>query len=314
MTMGKSRILVVGGTGYLGKRLVRASLADGHPTYVLLRPEIFRDIDKLQLLLELKQQGARLIEGSFSDHRSLVEAVKQVDVVISAMSGVFFRSHSLLLQLKLVDAMKEAGNVKRFVPSEFGTDPAQMEHAMEPIKATFDEKMVIRKAIEEANIPHTYVSANCLASYFAGNLGQLETLLPPTQRVFIHGEGNAKVVFMDEGDIARYTIKCVDDPRTLNKTVYLRPQENVLSQRELVGKWEKLIGKTLEKITISTQEFLDRLQGADIVTQAGIVLYYHIFYEGCLMNFEIGEKGEEASELYPEVEYTRMEDYLKRYL
>lgn len=36
-------------------------------------------------------------------------------------------------------------------------------------------------------------------------------------------------------------------------------------------------------------------------------------YEGCLTNFEIGEGGEEASELYPEVKYTRMDEYLKVY-
>ncbi|OVA15191.1 NmrA-like [Macleaya cordata] len=109
---GKSKVLVVGGTGYLGKRIVKASLAQGHATYVLRRPEIGLDIDKLQMLLSFKAQGARLIDGSFSDHRSLVDAVKQVDVVICVISGVHFRSHNILLQLKLIDAIKEAGNVK----------------------------------------------------------------------------------------------------------------------------------------------------------------------------------------------------------
>lgn len=112
--MGKSRILVVGGTGYVGRRIVKASLAEGHPTYILRRPEIGMDIEKLQVLLEFKRQGAVLVEGSFSDHQSLVEAVKQVDVVICTMSGVHFRSHNLLMQLKLVDAIKEAGNIKVF--------------------------------------------------------------------------------------------------------------------------------------------------------------------------------------------------------
>jgi hypothetical protein len=41
-----------------------------------------------------------------------VEAVKKVDVVICTMSGVHFKSHNILMQLKLVDAIKEAGNVK----------------------------------------------------------------------------------------------------------------------------------------------------------------------------------------------------------
>uniref|UniRef100_A0A453AK30 NmrA-like domain-containing protein n=1 Tax=Aegilops tauschii subsp. strangulata TaxID=200361 RepID=A0A453AK30_AEGTS len=190
--MEKSKVLVVGGTGYLGRRIVKASLAQGHETYVMLRPEIGLDIDKLQMLLSFKAQGARLLEASLDDHRSLVAAVKQVDVVVSAMSGVHFRSHNLQLQLKLVDAIKEAGNVKRFLPSEFGMDPARMGHALEPGRVTFDEKMEIRNAIEEANIGHTYISANCFAAYFVPNLCQMRTLLPPKERVNVYGDGNVK--------------------------------------------------------------------------------------------------------------------------
>ncbi|VAI72943.1 unnamed protein product [Triticum turgidum subsp. durum] len=105
--MEKSKVLVVGGTGYIGRRIVRASLAHGHRTFILMRPEIGLNIDKLQLLLSFKAHGALLIEASMEDHRSLVAAVKQVDVVVSAISGLQF-----LLQLKLVEAIKEAGNIK----------------------------------------------------------------------------------------------------------------------------------------------------------------------------------------------------------
>ena len=113
--MEKSKVLIVGGTGYLGKRLVKASLAQGHETYVLHRPEIGVDIEKVQLLLSFKEQGARLVTGSLNDHQSLVNAVKLVDVVICAISGVHIRSHQILLQLELVDAIKEAGNIKVIV-------------------------------------------------------------------------------------------------------------------------------------------------------------------------------------------------------
>ncbi|MED6144408.1 hypothetical protein PIB30_015412 [Stylosanthes scabra] len=312
--MGKSKVLVVGGTGYLGKRMVKASLEEGHVTYVIQRPEIGLDVDKLQILLSFKRQGARLVQASLSDHRSLVDAIKMVDVVICTMSGVHFRSHNLLVQLKLIEAIKEAGNVKRFLPSEFGMDPALMEHAMEPGRVTFDEKMEVRKAIEEANIPYTYVSANCFAAYFAGNLSQMGTLLPPTDKVLLYGHGNVKVVYVDEDDVARYTIKTIDDPRTLNKTLYIRPPENILTQTELINKWEKLIGKQLQKSTISQQDFLSPIKDLDYAQQVGVGHFYHIFYEGCLTNFEIGDQGEEASELYPEVNYTRMDEYLKLYV
>jgi len=307
--MEKSKVLVVGGTGYIGRRIVRASLAHGHPTFILMRPEIGFDIDKLQMVLAFKAQGALVIEASMEDHRSLVAAVKQVDVVVSAMSGRHF-----LLQLKLVEAIKEAGNIKRFLPSEFGVDPARMGHALEPGRATFDEKMEIRSAIKEANIPHTYVSANCFAAYFAANLSQMRTLLPPKEKVHVYGDGNVKVIFMDEDDVATYTIKSIDDPRSLNKTIYLRPPENILSQNELIAKWEELSGETLEKIPIPSNEFLASMEGTDLTNQAAVGHFYHIFYEGCLTNFNIGEYEEEASLLYPEVRYTRMKEYMKRYL
>lgn len=110
--MEKSKVLIIGGTGYLGRRLVKANLALGHETYILHRPEIGINIDKVEMLISFKMQGAHLVPGSFKDLNSLVEAVKLVDVVICAISGVHVRSHQILLQLKLVEAIKEAGNVK----------------------------------------------------------------------------------------------------------------------------------------------------------------------------------------------------------
>ncbi|PKA60804.1 Isoflavone reductase like [Apostasia shenzhenica] len=312
--MKKSRILVVGGTGYLGRRIVAASIAEGHPTYVLRRPEIGVDVDKVQTLLSFKEKGARLVEGSFSDRPSLVAAVRQVDAVVCAISGVHIRSHQILQQLKLVDAIKEAGNIKRFLPSEFGMDPARMGHAMAPGRVTFDDKMTVRKAIEESGIPFTYVSANCFMGYFVGGLCQLGKIIPSTDSVCLLGDGNVKAVHVDERDIATYAVKAIDDPRTLNKTLYIRPPENILSQREVVMAWEELIGYELHKTSSSEEDFLSDLQGLDYAQQVGLGHYYHVFYEGCLTNFEIGEGGEEASELYPEVPYTRVKDYLKRYI
>ncbi|TYH06738.1 hypothetical protein ES288_A08G177500v1 [Gossypium darwinii] len=304
----KSKVLIVGGTGYLGKRLVKASLAQGHETYVLHREEIGVDIEKVQMLLSFKQQGAHLVTGSLNDHQSLVKVVKLVDVVICAISGVHIRSHQILLQLKLVDAIKEAGNVKRFLPSEFGTDPARMENAMEPGRVTFDDKMVVRSAIEESGIPFTYISANCFAGYFLGGLCQPGFILPSREQVRLLGDGNQK------DDIATYSIKTIDDPRTLNKTVYIRPPQNILSQREVVQIWEKLIGKELLKSSISEQEFLAIMKEQDYAEQVGLTHYYHVCYEGCLANFEIGDGAEEASKLYPEVKYTTVEEYMTRYL
>ena len=74
-------------------------------------------------------------------------------------------------------------------------DPARMGDALEPGRVTFDEKMVVRKAIEEANISHTYVSANCFGAFFVGNLSQMGVLIPPTEKVCLYGDGNVKGTF-----------------------------------------------------------------------------------------------------------------------
>ncbi|KAM6586385.1 hypothetical protein CsatA_008990 [Cannabis sativa] len=267
------------------------------------------------MLLSFKEKGATLVSASFNDHQSLVNAVKLVDVVICAISGVHVRSHHILLQLKLVDAIKQAGNVKRFLPSEFGTDPARMKNnAMGAERVVFDDKMEVRKAIEEANIPFTYISANCCAGYFLGGLGQPGHYLPSTDSVLLFGDGNKKAIYVDEDDIAKYTIKTIDDPRTMNKTVYLRPPKNILSQREVVQVWENLIGKELQKSSISKQEFLANLKDLDYAWQVGMGHYYNVFFEGCLTNFEVGDEGVEATQLYPEIKYVSVYDYMKRYL
>jgi hypothetical protein len=67
--------------------------------------------------------------------------------------------------------------------------------------------------------------------------------------------------FVKEEDIATYTIKTVDDPRTLNKSLYFMPPADTMSANELVGVWEKMIGKTLEKDHVSEEELLKKIAG-----------------------------------------------------
>lgn len=63
-------------------------------------------------------------------------------------------------------------------------------------------------------------------------------------------------IWVDEDDMAMYAMMAVDDPRTLNKTLYLRPRGNILTQMEVVHTWEKIIGKELKKTFVSQDEWL----------------------------------------------------------
>ncbi|KAM7470775.1 hypothetical protein LguiA_008958 [Lonicera macranthoides] len=84
---------------------------------------------------------------------------------------------------------------------------------------------------------------------------------PPRDKVVILGDGNSKAVYNKEDDIGTYTIKSVDDPRTLNKILYIRAPGNIYSFNELVSLWEEKIGKTLEKIYVPEEQVLKNIEG-----------------------------------------------------
>ena len=68
-------------------------------------------------------------------------------------------------------------------------------------------------------------------------------------------------IFNKEEDIGTYTIRAVDDLRTLNKILYIKPPGNIYSFNELVSLWEKKIGKTLERGYILEDQLVKNIQG-----------------------------------------------------
>ena len=107
MASVKSKILVVGGTGYLGRHVVAASARLGHPTVALVRDTAPADPAKAALLKSFQDAGVTLLKGDLYDQASLVSAVKGADVVISTVGSL-----QIADQTRLIDAIKEAGNVK----------------------------------------------------------------------------------------------------------------------------------------------------------------------------------------------------------
>ncbi|KAJ6938526.1 phenylcoumaran benzylic ether reductase Betv6-like [Populus alba x Populus x berolinensis] len=305
----KSKILIIGGTGYIGKFIVEASAKAGHPTFALVRESTVSDPVKRELVEKFKNLGVTLIHGDIDGHDNLVKAIKQVDVVISAIGSM-----QIADQTKIIAAIKEAGNVKRFFPSEFGMDVDHV-NAVEPAKTAFAMKAQIRRAIEAAGIPYTYVPSNFFAAYYLPTLAQFGLTAPPRDKITIFGDGNAKVVFNKEDDIGTYTIKAVDDARTLNKTVLIKPPKNTYSFNELTALWEKKIGKTLEKTFVPEEKLLKDIQESPIPINIVLSINHSALVNGDMTNFEIDPSwGLEASELYPDVKYTTAEEYLDQFV
>ncbi|XP_044490928.1 phenylcoumaran benzylic ether reductase POP1-like isoform X1 [Mangifera indica] len=305
----KSKILIIGGTGYIGKFIVEASAKAGHPTFMLVRESTLCNPSKSKLLENLKSLAVNLLTGDLQDHESLVKAIKQVDVVISTLSRP-----QLVDQVNIIAAIKEAGNVKRFFPSEFGNDVDRV-HPVEPAKTAFATKAKIRRLVEAEGIPYTYVSCNGFADAYLSNFSQPGATGPPMDKVFILGDGNPKVIYIKEEDVATYTIRAVDDPRTLNRILYIRPPANIYSFNDLVSLWEKKIGKTLERIYISEEQILKDIQEAAPPRNVILAIEHSAFVRGDHTNFNIEPSfGVEATQLYPDVKYTTIDEFLGRLL
>ncbi|XP_031486837.1 pinoresinol reductase 1-like [Nymphaea colorata] len=120
---------------------------------------------------------------------------------------------------------------------------------------------------------------------------------------------------MVEEDIGKYVVKAMDDVRTLNRTIYVRPPSNIKSQMEVVNLWEALSGKTLQKEHISEQQWLQKIQDENLPWEGTIAfsIFYHIFFEGFMLSFPISHDNE-ASSLYPEVNHVDINSYLSRFL
>jgi uncharacterized protein YbjT (DUF2867 family) len=304
-----AKILIIGATGYVGKYMVEASVKANHPTFALIRESTLSSPAKAQELDGLKNLGVQLITGDLNDHQSLVNAVRQVDVVISTVGR-----HLLLDQKNIIAAIKQTGNVKRFIPSEFGNDSDRV-HAVDPAKTVYANKAIIRRAIEAAGIPYTYVSSNFFARHVLPTLAQPGASAPPRDKAFIFGDGIPKAVINTEEDVASYTIKAADDPRAMNKILYIKPAGNIYSFNDLVSLWENKIGKTLERVYIPEAQVLKKIEGAPVPLNMYLSLGHSGFVKGDHTNFEINPSiGVEASELYPEFKYTSVDKFLSQFV
>ncbi|KAL1189401.1 Isoflavone reductase-like protein [Cardamine amara subsp. amara] len=312
MAMNLSKVLVIGGTGYIGKYIVQGSAKSGHQTFALMREASLSDPVKGKIVQSFKDLGVTILNGDLSDKESLVKAIQHVDVVISTVGN-----SQILNQINIISAIKESGkHIKRFLPSEFGND-VDRTVAIGPAKTEFELKAEIRRVVEAEGVPYTYVINNCFDGYFLATLAQCESRLtsPPRDKVTIYGDGNTKAILNKEEDIAAYTMRAIDDPRTLNKTFFINPPKNIVSQNEIVALWESKIGKTLEKTYVSEEELLKKIPESPHPLDLLFALNHAIFVKGDQTCFTIDpSSGVEASQLFPDVKYTSVDEYLSQFV
>lgn len=220
----KQTILVAGGTGNLGGRIVKALIKRGAEVRVLSRNEI--DPVKIKKLTEL---GAEVIAVDMSDVEELKLACQGVSCVVSVLAGL----HDVIVnsQTLLLDAAIAAG-VPRFIPSDFASDFTKMP---EGENRNFDLRKEFHKYLDKSPIAATSI----LNGAFADILSSNTPLYNPNDHSVAYWGDNPdwKVDFSTMDNTADYTAAAALDSATPK---ILRIASFQISPNELIAIGEEV--------------------------------------------------------------------------
>jgi uncharacterized protein YbjT (DUF2867 family) len=152
----KTTVLVVGATGNLGGRIVKALLAQGANVKALVRHS--SDEGKVQ---HLKQSRVDVVMVDMDNQEELTQACQGVSCVVSVLQGlqdVIVDTQTLLLNAAV------AAGVPRFIPSDFSTDFTQVEPGE---NRNFDLRREFKARLDQAPIAATSIMNGAFAEILA---------------------------------------------------------------------------------------------------------------------------------------------------
>ena len=204
-------ILVTGGTGFIGRVLVRQLFDSGYPVRTLLRPSPRTPRLPKGVPVEVAVVG-------LDDVRGLRAALRGVDVIIHLAGAEHQGRNANLLATdirgtqNLAQAAKQAG-VKRFVYlSHIGADRAS---AFPVHKA----KGIAEEYIRKSGVPHTIVRSSIVfgpEDHFTTNLVSLLRRMPGIFPVL--GDGGARIQPLWVEDLVTSLIWAMESSETIDNT------------------------------------------------------------------------------------------------
>jgi len=207
------KILVTGGTGFVGSRIVHALRAEGRRVRVLVR--------RRERGSRAASWGAELVRGDMTDRESLRGAVEGSEVVVHLVairqgSGEQFRRVMEDGTRDLVAAAKEAG-VKRFVlMSALGTTE-QTKDLVPYYHAKWQEE----QAVGGSGLEHVIFRPSFVFAKDGGILPTFRRLAKVAPVTPITGSGKQRIQPIWIEDVAAYFAQGVDKPEAANGTFEL---------------------------------------------------------------------------------------------
>jgi uncharacterized protein YbjT (DUF2867 family) len=228
------KVLVTGGTGFIGPKVVHALRAQGREVRALVR--------RPEQATQLAGWGAELVAGDLTDPASLraaVDGCSHVVHLVSILKGSTGDFHRVMTQgtADLLAAAKDA-RVERFVlMSALGTT--------ETTKDTipyFASKWAMEQETARSGLEYTIFRPGFVFGRDGGALPLFIKQVKYSPVVTVIGSGLQRIQPIWVDDVAEYLARGVDQPQAANRTFEIGGPD-VVTWNELYLKIAKVLGK-----------------------------------------------------------------------
>ena len=246
-----SRVLVIGGTGKLGQKIVRELVGTGRAQVrVAHRPGANSDV-----LEALRATEAELVAAELADPASLARACQGVDVIVSALQGM--RDVIVDGQTSWLRAAEQAG-VARMIPSDYSLDFFKTDDGQ---NRNLDFRRELNRVLDQSRVRGTSLLCGAFMDLLAyGAMG-------PDHKtgVFrVWGDVEQPWDFTLTDDLAKYVALVALDPEAPR---VVRVAGDTKSPRELGAIFEELRGLSVKLEPLGSLELLgqtiDKLRAED---------------------------------------------------
>lgn len=241
-------LLIIGGTGTLGRQIVLQALTKGYQVRCLVRN--FRKASFL------KEWGAELVYGDLTRPETIPPCLKGITAVIDASTSRSNELDSLKKvdwegKLFLIEASKIA-NIQKFI--FFSAQNVEQFENIPLMKV----KNGIEIKLKESGIPFTIFR---LTGFYQGLVEQYAIPILENLPIWVTNE-NTYISYMDTQDIAKFCLRSLQIPQTTNQIFFLSGSKGWISS-EIIMLCEQLAGQQakVQKVPLILLKLVSRFFG-----------------------------------------------------
>ena len=214
--MSQQVIVVAGGTGNLGSKIVKALLDKGAEVRALVRAG--SDPNKVSLL---EQMGSKIIKADLNSEKEIAAACSDASCVVSALAGLYdvvMDAQKVLLNGAI------AANVPRFIPSDYSLDFTKFKDGE---NRNLDLRRDFHRYLDSKSIAATTIFNGAFMDMLTN---EIPMIIFKKKLVLYWGNADQKMAFTTVADTAVYIANAALDASTPR---YLRIAGSYISPREI---------------------------------------------------------------------------------